>query len=443
MASLTGSKGAFSIQWYDGSKRPTLYLGKVPKGFAKDACRAVGKLLDAAKYQESVDGITREWLLATSKTHPKVLKKLEAKGLLAADQVAAFVVTLPVPLPVTEAAAADPARIVGTTIGALCDYFIALKSTDKADNTVAKYQDGKANLVGYFTADRRTDSITAGDADLFRDWLRREGNRLTGGPLALTTVTNRCKLASQFFEAAERRGWIAKNPFADMRGWHTVGDSHEWVDAQTVNELIASTTDLELRLTIALARYGGLRIPSELRELRWEWWNPDPKAPTLTILAPKTKRFLNRKWKQLPVFPEIEPHLTALYDAAPEGSEYVFSRFREITSAAIRGRFERLCLRQGVALWGDMWMSMRSTRYTELLDSGFPEHVVTKWLGHCKRIAQKHYGQVTKDHVSRAANFRTVTEPIEPGSPVKPSSGSNPGSGPNSGADAAAADTLR
>ena len=37
----------------------------------------------------------------------------------------------------------------------------------------------------------------------------------------------------------------------------------------------------------------------------------------------------------------------------------------------------------------------------------FPEHVVTAWMGHYKRIAQKHYLQVTEDDYKQASSNPT------------------------------------
>ena len=51
---------------------------------------------------------------------------------------------------------------------------------------------------------------------------------------------------------------------------------------------------------------------------------------------------------------------------------------------------------------------MRASRATELVKD-FPEHVVTAWMGHSKRIAQKHYLQVTEDDYKPASSNPTQT----------------------------------
>ena len=49
---------------------------------------------------------------------------------------------------------------------------------------------------------------------------------------------------------------------------------------------------------------------------------------------------------------------------------------------------------------------MRASRATELVKR-FPEHVVTAWMGHSKRIDQKHYVQETEDDYKQASSNPT------------------------------------
>ena len=53
-----------------------------------------------------------------------------------------------------------------------------------------------------------------------------------------------------------------------------------------------------------------------------------------------------------------------------------------------------------------LFQNMRASRATELVKD-FPEHVVTAWMGHSKRIAQKHYLQVTEEDYKQASSTPT------------------------------------
>ena len=56
---------------------------------------------------------------------------------------------------------------------------------------------------------------------------------------------------------------------------------------------------------------------------------------------------------------------------------------------------------------------MRASRSTELVKD-FPEHVVTAWMGHSKRIAQKHYLQVTEEDYKQASSNPTQQITVSP-----------------------------
>gem|GEM_PF-4883286 len=56
---------------------------------------------------------------------------------------------------------------------------------------------------------------------------------------------------------------------------------------------------------------------------------------------------------------------------------------------------------------------MRASRATELVKE-FPEHVVTAWMGHSKRIAQKHYLQVTEEDYKQFSSNPTQQITVSP-----------------------------
>ncbi len=89
----------------------------------------------------------------------------------------------------------------------------------------------------------------------------------------------------------------------------------------------------------------------------------------------------------------------------------------------LRRRFKKIVGRAGLQPWPKLFQNMRASRATELVKD-FPEHVVTAWMGHSKRIAQKHYLQVTEDDYKQASSNPTQnpTQQIT----VSPRRGSQP-----------------
>ena len=63
--------------------------------------------------------------------------------------------------------------------------------------------------------------------------------------------------------------------------------------------------DAEWRLIVALARFGGIRIPSELVTLKWSDINWEEEK--ITIHSSKTEHHQGKGTRIIPLFPEIRP----------------------------------------------------------------------------------------------------------------------------------------
>jgi len=367
---FANARGQYSIQYRQpGQRRPTIYLGKVSAKFADDFCKRVQHLLDCQKYAHPLDAQLLAWL---SSLPPKVKAKLADKGLI------------------------DP--VGGSTVAELCRYCIEQAHVEPS--SLQKYRDAEANLVAFFTGSRNIQSITSGDADEFARWLRKKGRRPKEGTLAATTVSKRLQQVKQFFAVAVRKRWIPANPLDGVTvPLDSPTDRQFFVTTEMTTKLMKAA-DPELRVIIALARYGGLRIPSEIWPLEWDWVNWE--EGTLKVFSQKNKRFAHMKWRSVPLFPELAKALSAAY-MQPEGSRYIIrTRPGDITATALRNRLERLCLKCKIMPWPKLWQNMRSTRETELIDQGYPIHVVCAWIGNSPAVAIRSYLQIVKEHVRRA-----------------------------------------
>ena len=367
--SFSNAAGEFQIQFtgLDG-KRQSIWLGKRDADSVDEFRIRVDRLLKSAKSGRPPDAVTQAWL---GTLPPKDRKRLESKGLISDAPVA--------------------------TLGQLCDYVI--KRADVSPSALQKYRDAKANLVAYFSAQRGIFQITPGDAAEFAAWLRKSGRRPKPGPLAPVTVAKRVEQCKLYFSVAVKKRWLADNPFDDVKVQASSPTDRLYnVDRDTIQRVM-DAADPELRLIIALARYLGLRTPSEVWPLEWGWINWS--EGTIRILDSKRKRFDGKKWRFPPLFPEVQDLLGEAFNSPNADPVYIFPR-HDITDTALRNRLERACLRAGVLPWPKLWQNMRSTRETELVDQGYPLHVVSAWIGNSPDVALKHYLQVFKDHSSRA-----------------------------------------
>lgn len=103
----------------------------------------------------------------------------------------------------------------------------------------------------------------------------------------------------------------------------------------------------------------------------------------------------------MPLFPELRPHLEAVFDEAPEGTVYVVPRCRDATQN-LRTTFAKIIHRAGLSPWPKLFQNLRASRATQLA-SEHPAHVAAAWLGHSTIVANKHYWQVTDADYDRPA----------------------------------------
>jgi integrase len=163
--------------------------------------------------------------------------------------------------------------------------------------------------------------------------------------------------------------------------------------------LLVATARTRQWLLIALARWGGLRIPSEALALTWQ--DIDFAGKRFIVRASKTAHHTDGGIRVVPMFPEIAEHLQRVFDDAEPGTVHVITRYRD-ASANLRTQLVRYITAAGLKPWPKPWQNLRVSRATELADE-YPSHVCAAWLGHSERIADTFYRQVTDEHFARAA----------------------------------------
>src|SRR5690606_10136614 len=100
------------------------------------------------------------------------------------------------------------------------------------------------------------------------------------------SIRKHVAIARQFLEDAKRRRIIAENPFAGLpAGTIPAPDRQQFVTHDMIRKVIDVAPCTEWRLIIALARFGGLRTPSETFALRWS--DIDWERGRMTVSVPK------------------------------------------------------------------------------------------------------------------------------------------------------------
>ena len=372
------------IQFYDLSKRKrSLWLGGFSRRQAETVKRHVEHLLAAKASGCALDIQTAGWLGKISNENPELRSKL-------------------VKLELVELTIDDRGPV---TLKPFLENYVASRKDVKAP-TIATYQKSVRALIDYFGADRRLDSITAGDAEMWRVWLATESNRRDKdrNNIADNTVRRRTGIARQFFNRAVKQKLISENPFLGLpAAVHGNAKRQHFVPQETIFAALDHARCPQLRAMIALSRFGGLRCPSEVVALTWQ--DVNLMENRLTIRATKTEHHEDGGLRFCPIFPELRPYLQGLYDLALPGIECSFNapvitRWNS-TAQNVRTPFLKLLRRAGIEQWPKLYHNMRASRQTELL-AEFPAADVCDWLGNSQAIAMKHYAMPTSDSFQRA-----------------------------------------
>lgn len=97
-----------------------------------------------------------------------------------------------------------------------------------------------------------------------------------------------------------------------------------FVKREEAERILAACPTGEWQLLFALARYGGLRCPSEHLALRWS--DIDWTRDQMEVRSPKTEHHEGKDCRTVPLFPELGPYLEDARAAAEPGGGYVVMR---------------------------------------------------------------------------------------------------------------------
>ncbi len=350
-----------------GLRRRIVRLGAVSKKVAELWQAKIEALLSDKHLTRPHDAEVAQWLAGLDET---MLAKLRKVGL------------------------ADGVGMAQATLATFLDNYIAGRGDTKpATKTV--YGHTRRCLVEFFGADKPMSNITAGDADAFRVRLA------TVEKLADNTVRRRMGIAKQFFRAAIRRKLLTANPFDGQSTMVRQNPKRFYfVSVEEAQAVLDALPTAQWRLAFALCRYAGMRCPSELLALKWEHVNWEKMR--FTVHASKTEHHESAGIRVVPIFPELYPYFRDAFEAAEEGAVFCCPQYADNAGRLYTKFIAAAVARAGLKVWPKLFVNLRSTRETELVEV-FPVHVVTRWLGNSPNVAARHYLQVTDAHYDRAA----------------------------------------
>ncbi len=286
---------------------------------------------------------------------------------------------------------ADGVGLSQITLGEFLERCFASLAVKPATRTF--YGHTRRNLETYFGRGRLLRDIGAASVDGWRVWLVEHEK------LSLATVARRVIAARTLWRRAVRWKLAAENPFVGVKGGHQVNENRKrFIPREVIARVMEAAPDAEWRAIIALARYGGLRTPSEVFALRWG--DIDWAAGTIRVPCPKLEHYEHLASRVIPLFPELRGPLLELFELAEPGCEHVITRHR-IRSANLRTTFEKIIARAGLTPWPRLFHNLRASRETELMRE-YDLATVCRWIGNSPTVAARHYAT----SIDLSADFR-------------------------------------
>ncbi len=377
MASISQkATGRRLIQFVGADRqRGTISLGKVSKRRAEAIKARVEELVAAKLMGDTPD---RDTLLWVKSLDDGLHAKLAKAGLIASRT--------------------DSSKVLIRFVDNYMD-----SRTDVKPATQIVWGHTRRNLAEHFGENKLLSEVTEADAE---HWLRS----LVAQNLSEATIRKRCGFAKQFFQQAVKARLIEANPFAELKSAaHSNPKRKFYITREMTDRLIEACPDTQWRTIIALCRYAGLRCPSEVLLLRWS--DIDWHSERMTITSPKTEHHEGKGSRVVPLFAELQPHLSEAFDLAADGTDFVVTRYRD-QSQNLRTTFLKIIRRAGLQPWPKLFVNLRASAATDLIER-FAAHVANAWMGHCESIAREHYRQVTDAHFSEASSGKALQNALQ------------------------------
>ena len=380
MASIAKTKTETGVRYYiqlspgENPHRLKIHLGKVTRKQAESAQTHIETLIATRKTGKVMPAATQDWLIGIPESLRERLEKLQLVETRGSKR---------------------------WTVAAWVSQYI-VKRTDVKEATRRKWRDVESKLAAFFRNDCLSD-VTVQHAKNFRVYLQSTVE------LSENSIRRQIGIARQFFNSAIDAELITKNPF---RGQSVSSRANEarffYVTPEIAQKVLEYCPDAEWRLIFGLARFGGLRCPSEV--LRLKWVDVNFENERFIVHASKTEHHADSGIRTVPMFQELKPLFRDAFEKARDGAVYCIERHRGM-EINLRTHLARIIKRAGLEPWPKLFQNCRSTRETELFKiTGGNVKAVCNWIGNSPEVAIQHYAQVTEKDMRDAAKTSILNE---------------------------------
>jgi integrase len=347
------AQGNWQVNFSEGGKQRTLYLGReFDSASAGRVARIVTDILSCRKRGET---LPIEILRRVEDLPDRVRKSFERFGL--AGGVSKW------------------------TISDLVDLVLQSKSHLKP-RTRERYQCCGKLLIDFFGKDRRLDTIEKLDCERLK-------NRQLTRHAACTVFRDVVCFRTFFRIAVDDVGWLQKNPFAKVSGGSKVNlDRQIYVDRETIYRVMEHCRDDYDRLLLALARFGGLRIPSEVKQLRF---------CDITDKEIRIHSDTKTGARAVPLFGEVREIFDRIVEMRKMLAQFSPGELIFVNLASFRFRMVAAIQRSGVKCWCKLFVNLRSSCITDMVERRYSDKMLDSMFGNSPMVRSRHYIQFCKE----------------------------------------------
>lgn len=322
MASITTRKdGSRLISFVDtAKKRKHVTLGRVPKWYAESLKPKIEDLCSARILGHSPHDDTTRWLRDQS---DEMYNKLAQVGLV------------------------EPRQNV--TLKEWIDVFLLDRDGELKPARIRKLKQTAAKLLMSVDGSLPLRTINHVHAVDFRQALKDQN-------LSEAMIKTHSGNAKTILNMAVHRKLIAENPFAALKSGPTASNYTRYITPKEIDRVIDACPNAEWKLLFGLARYAGLRVPSESHLLTWQDVSFDQCR--LTVHSPKTERHKGHEKRIVPITPKLMELLLERYSECSAGEKPV--EHINGKGAVIR-QVRRIWAQAGVEPWKRLWQTLRQS----------------------------------------------------------------------------------
>jgi site-specific recombinase XerC len=350
MQAYKTSQGNWQVNFSEQGRQKTLYLGRdFTSGSADRVARIVTDILSC---RNRGDSLPLEIFRKIESLPARVQRSFERLGLIGG--------------------------VMSWTLEKLLQAFYESKNHLKPKSQES-YKTFGTRLLQFFGTEKKISSIEKLDCERFKiDLLAK---------YSVCTVSRGIRSCRSIFKFAVDTELLSKNPFAGVSGGIEVNLSRQvYVDRETIYRVMAHCRDDADRLLLALARFGGLRIPSEIRHLRF----CDFTGSVIRI-HPATKTGA----REVPLFGEIREIINRMEAGLGENFSPAAIVFANL--GKFRYRIVSAIAASGVERWEKLFVNLRSSCITDMAERGYTEKTLDAIFGNSAAVRSRHYVQFRKE----------------------------------------------